>query len=170
MTNNIEGNNTGLNVVTKQDPAPLPTSRHSKLTPQLKFFLERKFVSYLDWHLEVSIESFGKNQASWKACSRWHKAFGFNMLKPRAKVLKLFTRHCWSSSSQVWCNAKLKLLDAATDSLCIDMEAHQEEIQDCEKDIDAQWKSHLAKVKEITSDQVDDLVKSVASGRSYFIT
>ena len=50
------------------------------------------------------------------------------------------------------------------------MEAHQEEIQECEKDIDAQWKSHLAKVKEITSDQVDDLVKSVASGRSYFIT
>lgn len=102
MTNNIEGNNTGLNVVTKQDPAPLPTSRHSKLTPQLKFFWERKFVSYLDWHLEVSIKSFGKNQASWKACSRWHKAFGFNMLKPRAKVLKLFTRHCWSSSIQVW--------------------------------------------------------------------
>lgn len=48
------------------------------------------------------------------------------------------------------------------------MEAHQEAIQECEKDIDAQWKFHLAKVKEITSDQVDDLVKSVASGKSYF--
>ena len=59
------------------------------------------------------------------------------------------------------CNAELKLLYAATDSLCIDVEAHLEAIQ--EKDIDgtiAQWKTHLVKVKEITSDQVDNVISS----------
>ena len=61
--------------------------------------------------------------------------------------------------------AEFKLLDAATDSLRVDVEVHGETIQEREKDIDgtiAQWKTRLSKVKEVTSSQVDNLVEAAA--------
>ena len=48
-------------------------------------------------------------------------------------------------------------------SLRRDVEANQDELREREEDIDgtiAQWKTHLARNKEITSDQADTLVKT----------
>ena len=55
-------------------------------------------------------------------------------------------------------DVELKQLDAAIENLCIDVEAHRSAIQEREGDIDgtfAEWKSHLLKLREITSDKAD---------------
>ena len=58
--------------------------------------------------------------------------------------------------------AEVKLPDAAIDSLRRDVEANQDELREREEDIDgtiAQWKTHLARNKEIPSEQADTLVQ-----------
>ena len=63
-------------------------------------------------------------------------------------------------------DAELKLLDVATEDLRSDVKACEEAILQREKDIDgtiAQWKSHLQKLKELTADQVNDLVNAAAA-------
>ena len=55
------------------------------------------------------------------------------------------------------------LEDAAIDSLCREVEANQDELRQREEDINgtiAQWKTHLARNKEITSEQADTLVQT----------
>ena len=59
--------------------------------------------------------------------------------------------------------AEVKLRDAAIDSLRRDVEANQDDLREREEDIDgtiAQWKTHLARNKEIPSEQADTLVQT----------
>ena len=57
-------------------------------------------------------------------------------------------------------------MNVATEDLRGDVKACEEAILQREKDIDgtiAQWKSHLLKLKELTADQVNDLVNAAAA-------
>ena len=165
MANNIEGSNAGSKRrrPSSEDPAPLPTGSYSKLDSTIEAILRKKVRECLD--IEKSHSSLlARIKLLEKHAADGTIPTGLRIQRIKAKGQR--AEALQAKFDDIIRDAELKLLDAATDSLRIDVVAHQEAIQKREKDINgtiAQWKTHLAKVKEITSDQVNNLTESAAA-------
>jgi len=165
MANNNEGSSAGSKRrrPSSEDPAPLPDGSPSKLDSTIEAILRKKVRERLDIEkthssLLARIKLLEKHAADGTIPS------GLRIQRVKAKGQDAETLQ--AKFDAIIREAEFKLLDAATDSLRVDVEVRREAILERERDIDgtiAQWKTHLSKVKEVTSSQVDNLVEAAGA-------
>ena len=164
MANNSEGNNAGAKrrrpSNDDQDPAPVPTC---KLDSTIEAILRKKVRERLD--IEKSHSSLlARIKLLEKHASDSTIPSGLRIQRVKAKGQNIDLLQ--PKFDDIIKDAELKLLNVAIEDLRSDVKACEEVIQQRENDIDgtiAQWKSHLQKLKELTPDQMKDLVDAAAA-------
>lgn len=164
MANNAEHSSAGLKRrrPNSDEPAQLPSGSHSKLDSTIESILRKKVGACQD-----SKKSRAALMARIKLLGH-HAAEGTipKGLRIRNVKAKGNNETLQAKFDDIIREAEVKLLDAAIDSLRHDVEANQDELREREDDIDgtiAQWKTYLARNKEITSEQVDTLVQTAVA-------
>lgn len=161
MANNAEHSSAGLKRrrPNSDEPAQLPSGSHSKLDSTIESILRKKVGACQD-----SKKSHAALMARIKLLEH-HAAEGTIPKGLRIRYVKAKGNNetLQAKFDDIIREAEVKLLDAAIDSLRRDVEANQDELREREDDIDgtiAQWRTYLARNKEITSEQADTLVQT----------
>ena len=164
MANNAEHSSAGLErrQPNSDEPAQLPSGSHSKLDSTIESILRKKVRACQD-----SKKSRAALMARIKLLEH-HAAEGTisKGLRIRNVKAKGNNETLQAKFDDIIREAEVKLLDAAIDSLRRDVEANQDELREREDDIDgtiAQWRTYLARNKEITSEQADTLVQTAVA-------
>lgn len=164
MVNNAEHSSAGLKRrrPNSDEPAQLPSGSHSKLDSTIESILRKKVGACQD-----SKKSRAALMARIKLLEH-HAAEGTipKGLRIRNVKAKGNNETLQAKFDDIIREAEVKLLDAAIDSLRRDVEANQDELREREDDIDgtiAQWRTYLARNKEITSEQADTLVQTAVA-------
>ena len=164
MANNTEHSSAGLKRqrLSSDEPAQLPSGSHSKLDSTIESILRKKVGACQD-----SKKSRAALMARIKLLEH-HAAEGTipKGLRIRNVKAKGNNETLQAKFDDIIREAEVKLLDAAMDSLRRDVEANQDELREREDDIDgtiAQWRTYLARNKEITSEQADTLVQTAVA-------
>ena len=164
MANNAEHSSAGLKRrrPNSDEPAQLPSGSHSKLDSTIESILRKKVGACQD-----SKKSRAALMARIKLLEH-HAAEGTipKGLRIRNVKAKGNNETLQAKFDDIIREAEVKLLDAAIDSLRHDVEANQDELREREDDIDgtiAQWRTYLARNKEITSEQADTLVQTAVA-------
>lgn len=161
MANNTEHSSAGLKRrrPNSDESAPPPSGSHSKLDSTIESILRKKVGACQD-----SKKSHAVLLARIKILEH-HAAEGTTPkgLRIRSVKAKGNNETLQAKFDDIIREAEFKLLDAAIDSLRRDVEVTQDALREREGDIDgtiAQWRTHLAQNKEITSEQADGLVQT----------
>ena len=164
MANNTEDSSAGLmrRRSDNEEPPPIPSGSHSKLDSTIKSILRKRVDECQD-----SKKSCLVLLARIKVLEH-HAAEGTIPKGLRIRNIKAKGNNetLQAKFDDIIREAELKLLDAAIDNLCTDVEANREELRAREANVDGticKWKTYLIQSKEITSEQVDSLVEMAAS-------
>ena len=164
MANNAEHSSAGLKRrrPNSDEPAQLPSGSHSKLDSTIESILRKKVGACQD-----SKKSRAALMARIKLLEH-HAAEGTipKGLRIRNVKAKGNNETLQAKFDDIIREAEVKLLDAAIDSLRHDVEANRDELREREDDIDgtiAQWRTYLARNKEVTSEQADTLVQTAVA-------